>query len=161
MDTLRKLLGTLIASFLFLFAIIINLNAQTAYRSIHITEINSSNVALNNLSGIWHSSQMDVEKIVLTDLHAGSLLCKWYFKSGNITKYVLKKVRASNGKNARVVEKSIDLQSSENETNGIYEYTYGEKNRYIGTLFIYNGTIVEIDEDTQNPDYYARYEWSK
>jgi len=89
------------------------------------------------------------------------MLCKWYFKNGNENKFILKKIISPNGKNAKAIEKSIDIQATENETNGVYEYTYGENDRYIGTLFIINEKIVEIDEDKQTLDYYAMYEWYK
>jgi len=61
----------------------------------------------------------------------------------------------------KAISKSIDFQANENQSNGIYEYAYGERNRYIETLIIFNEKIIEIDEDKESPDYYALYEWHK
>jgi len=161
MNTPKNTFKTLIAAVIFLIAITANVNAQETNRSIDFARTDTTITPEFSPSGIWYSSQADITKIVLTDNNVGTLLCKWYFRNGHENKFILKKIISPNGKNAKAIEKSIDIQATENETNGVYEYTYGENDRYIGTLFIINEKIIEIDEDTQTPDYYAMYEWYK
>ncbi|HOY30443.1 MAG TPA: hypothetical protein PKW80_01060 [Bacteroidales bacterium] len=161
MDTLKKTFKLMVATFLLILAITSNINAQKQTRSVDLANSNLPEIPEFTLSGVWYSSQTEVEKIVLTDNGTGALLCKWYFKNGNKNEYVLQKIISSKGKNAKAFEKTVDIQNNESAINGVYEYTYGNDGRYIGTLFVFNETIIEIDEDTQIPDYYARYEWRK